>query len=140
LEELEIKGGLLNTYCKKPKLHARLLSSLSFAAKRLMSMGFACCSGANRSWFHHYNMLIPNPLWPRANGPSLLSYRYCGLILLTSAAYHYCGAHDMSAVANSVHSKDGPSDITEPLLLPPTIAMGYMTSGGRCYCGARGCY
>jgi hypothetical protein len=44
----------------------------------------------------------------------------------------------MRVVATSAHSSDGPSDINVLLLLPTTIAMGYMTSDDRCYYGARG--
>jgi hypothetical protein len=39
-------------------------------------------------------------------------------------------------VVASAHSNDGQSDISGPLLLPPTIPMGSMTSEDRCYCGA----
>jgi hypothetical protein len=31
-----------------------------------------------------------------------------------------------------------PSDIKRPLLLPPIVATGSMTTDDRCYCGARG--
>jgi hypothetical protein len=41
-------------------------------------------------------------------------------------------------VAASSHNSDGQSDISEPLLLPPTIAKDSKTSEDHCYCGARG--
>jgi hypothetical protein len=44
----------------------------------------------------------------------------------------------MRVVAIGAHNSDGSSDICGLLLLPPTVATGYMTSDDRCYCGARG--
>jgi hypothetical protein len=46
--------------------------------------------------------------------------------------------HVARAVATSAHSSDMLSDISGPLLLPPTVATGDMTSGDRCYYCARG--
>jgi hypothetical protein len=42
------------------------------------------------------------------------------------------------AVAASTHSYDLHSNISTPLLLPPTIATGSMTSEDHCNCGERG--
>jgi hypothetical protein len=53
-------------------------------------------------------------------------------------AHRYCGTRGTRAVATSAHSNDGQSDISGPLLLPPTIATGSMTSEDRCYYVARG--
>jgi hypothetical protein len=48
------------------------------------------------------------------------------------------GARGTRAVAASAHSSDGLPDISGPLLLSPTIAMGDMASDDHCYCWARG--
>jgi hypothetical protein len=42
----------------------------------------------------------------------------------------------MCAIATRCHSSNRPSDISKLLLLPPTVAIGYMTSDERCYCWA----
>jgi hypothetical protein len=47
-----------------------------------------------------------------------------------------CGECGTRAVAASVNSNDGQSDISGPLLLPPIIAMGSMTSDDHWYCVA----
>jgi hypothetical protein len=39
-------------------------------------------------------------------------------------------------VSTSPNSSDDPSDISELLLLPSIVAMGYMTSDDHCYCWA----
>jgi hypothetical protein len=57
---------------------------------------------------------------------------------MTSADRCYCGASDTCVGATSAHSSDGPSDISRPLLLPPTMATDCLTSADRCYCGAHG--
>jgi hypothetical protein len=44
----------------------------------------------------------------------------------------YYGAHGMHAGATSAHISDGPSDISGPLLLPPTVATDDMTSDDCC--------
>jgi hypothetical protein len=83
---------------------------------------------------------------------------------MTSEDRCYCGVRGTRAVADSSYNGDGPYDISEPLLIPPTIAtsswhqrtvatvghveharllivpttaMGRMTSADHCYCGAR---
>jgi hypothetical protein len=43
---------------------------------------------------------------------------------MTSADRCYCGACDTRAVPTSPNSSNGSSDISGPLLLPSTIAMG----------------
>jgi hypothetical protein len=48
-------------------------------------------------------------------------------LTLTLLDHCYCGAHGMHVGDTSTHSSNGPSDINEPLLLPPTIATGNMT-------------
>jgi hypothetical protein len=48
------------------------------------------------------------------------------------------GARGTHAAATSAHSSDGPSNISKPLLLAPTIVTDYLTSKDCCYCrGAR---
>jgi hypothetical protein len=44
----------------------------------------------------------------------------------------------MLAVATNAHSSDGPSYISEPLLLPLIVTTGYMISDDCCYYGACG--
>jgi hypothetical protein len=51
---------------------------------------------------------------------------------------YYYGACGTRAVAASPHTSDEPSDITGPLLLPPTVVMDYMTSDDLYYYWARG--
>jgi hypothetical protein len=58
------------------------------------------------------------------------------MMSMTSDDRCYYGARGTCAGATSAHSSDGPSDISEPLLLPPTITTDYMTSGDRRYGGA----
>jgi hypothetical protein len=48
------------------------------------------------------------------------------------------GARGTCAVHVGAHSSDGQSDISELLLLSPTIMTGPMTSEDRCYYGLRG--
>jgi hypothetical protein len=48
----------------------------------------------------------------------------------------YRGTRGTRAVATGVHSSDGESDISGPLLLPPIIATCSITSEDRCYCEA----
>jgi hypothetical protein len=47
---------------------------------------------------------------------------------MTSADHCYCGARGTREGATSAHSSDGPSNISGPLLLPPTMVMGRLTS------------
>jgi hypothetical protein len=56
---------------------------------------------------------------------------------MTSEYHCYCGTRATHAVADSAHSSDNQSDISEPLLPPPTITTGSMTSEDLCYSGAR---
>jgi hypothetical protein len=51
---------------------------------------------------------------------------------LTLVDRYYCGARGTHVGATSAHTNDGPSDISGPLLLPPTVATGDMTSNDRC--------
>jgi hypothetical protein len=53
-------------------------------------------------------------------------------------AHRYYGTRGTRTVVVSIYSSDVSSNISRPLLLPPTIAMGYMTLDDHCYCGARG--
>jgi hypothetical protein len=48
------------------------------------------------------------------------------------------GARGTCADGTSAHNSDMPSNINESLLLPPTIAMCYMTSDDHGYCWIRG--
>jgi hypothetical protein len=57
---------------------------------------------------------------------------------MTSVDRCYCGTRDMHVGATSSHSSNGPSNISGPLLLPVTMAMGYLTSVSCCYHVARG--
>jgi hypothetical protein len=50
----------------------------------------------------------------------------------------YYRARGTRTGATSAHISDGPSDISEPLLLPLTVAMGDITSYACCYYWARG--
>jgi hypothetical protein len=50
---------------------------------------------------------------------------------MTSDDRYYCGARGTRVISTSPHSNDGPSDINGPLLLPSTVATGYVTSDDR---------
>jgi hypothetical protein len=70
-----------------------------------------------------------------------VTHRYFGVLVATGATV---GTRGTRAVATSPDSSDGPSDINDPLLLAPTVVMGFLISEAHCYCGgtwyARGCY
>jgi hypothetical protein len=51
---------------------------------------------------------------------------------MTSEDCCYCGARGMRVGAGTYNS-DVSSDISGPLLLPPTIATGHLTLADRCY-------
>jgi hypothetical protein len=53
---------------------------------------------------------------------------------LTSDNHCYCGAHGLRVISILPNSSDGPSNISESLLLPSTVAMSYMTSDDHYYC------
>jgi hypothetical protein len=55
---------------------------------------------------------------------------------MTKCTTIICGTRCEGAI--SAHSSDGPSDISGPLLLPPTMMTGSLTSMSRCYCRTRG--
>jgi hypothetical protein len=57
---------------------------------------------------------------------------------MTLEDHCYCRARGTHTGATSAHISDGPSDISEPLLLPLTVAMGDITSYKCCYYWARG--
>jgi hypothetical protein len=59
-----------------------------------------------------------------------------GYMTLDNHCYYW--ARGMHTVATRAHSSDRPSDISEPLLLPPTVVTACMTSDDHCYYGACG--
>jgi hypothetical protein len=66
----------------------------------------------------------------------LLPITMMGTLIL--ADHCYCGARGTRAGATNAHSSDGSSDISGPLIQPPTVATGDMTSADHYYCWSRG--
>jgi hypothetical protein len=92
----------------------------------------------NRKDSHYYNVAMDK--WPTAAVPSLL---WCPSSDGCTSPVATMG-HVTHTIATSAHNSDEPSDISGSLLLPPTMATGYLTLEYCCYyggtCHGRGCY